>query len=117
MKYLCDNVKYPLISMKSGVEGRVIVKFVVNTDGNVSDATIVGSASRNLSQKELDRIATYKRDGNEADDEPGVRIGDACNALDDEAIRVVSSTKWIPGKNKDKPVRVYFTLPIHFKLQ
>ena len=117
MKYLCDNVKYPLISMKSGVEGRVIVKFVVNTDGNVSDATIVGSASRNLSQKELDRIATYKRDGNEADDEPGVRIGDACNALDDEAIRVVSSTKWIPGKNKDKPVRVYFTLPINFKLQ
>ncbi|MDR3328447.1 MAG: energy transducer TonB, partial [Prevotellaceae bacterium] len=35
-----------------------------------------------------------------------------------EAIRVVKSMpKWIPGKQLGKPVRVYYTCPIIFKLQ
>jgi len=38
-------------------------------------------------------------------------------ALDNEAIRVIaSSPKWIPGKQRGKPVSVRFTFPIHFKL-
>ena len=117
MKYLSLNVKYPLIAMKAGVESKVVVKFVVNTDGTVSDATIIKSASGNRPQEELDRVVAYKHNGNEATDDPGVRTGDACNALDDEAVRVVNATKWTPGKNKGKPVRVYFTLPINFRLQ
>lgn len=117
MKYLSLNVKYPLIAMKAGVESKVVVKFVVNTDGTVSDATIIKSASGNRPQEELDRVVAYKHNGNEATDEPGVRTGDACNALDAEAVRIVNATKWTPGKNKDKPVRVNFTLPINFRLQ
>ena len=39
-------------------------------------------------------------------------------ALDHEAIRVVSSSpKWNPGKQRGKPARVIFTLPINFVLQ
>ncbi len=39
-------------------------------------------------------------------------------ALDAEAIRVVkSSPKWTPGKQRGKPVRVAYTIPIAFKLQ
>lgn len=42
-------------------------------------------------------------------------IGGGC---DDEAIRVVKAMpKWIPGKQRGKPVRVQFTLPIKFTLQ
>ena len=42
-------------------------------------------------------------------------IGGGC---DEEAIRVVKSMpKWSPGKQRGKPVRVRFNLPIVFKLQ
>ena len=37
--------------------------------------------------------------------------------LDEEALRVVKSMPpWIPGRQNDKPVRVYYTLPINFRL-
>ena len=39
-------------------------------------------------------------------------------SLDKEAIRVIKSMpKWKPGKQRGKPVRVKFTLPVNFKLQ
>lgn len=39
-------------------------------------------------------------------------------ALDQEAVRVVSSSpKWKPGEQRGKPARVQFILPIHFVLQ
>ena len=39
-------------------------------------------------------------------------------ALDNEAIRVIKTMpKWNPGKQRGKPVRVRFTLPVNFKLQ
>lgn len=42
--------------------------------------------------------------------------GDA--SLDKEAIRVIKSMpKWNPGKQRGKPVRVKYTVPVNFKLQ
>ena len=42
--------------------------------------------------------------------------GDA--SLDKEAIRVINSMpKWKPGKQRGKPVRVKYTIPINFRLQ
>jgi protein TonB len=39
-------------------------------------------------------------------------------SLADEAIRVLqSSPKWVPGKQRNKTVRVSFTLPVEFRLQ
>lgn len=39
-------------------------------------------------------------------------------SLDKEAIRVIRSMpKWSPGKQRGKPVRVKYTLPVNFKLQ
>lgn len=41
----------------------------------------------------------------------------AGSELDSEAVRIVSSSPdWEPGKQRDKPVRVKFTLPINFRL-
>lgn len=38
--------------------------------------------------------------------------------LDEEAIRVVKTLpKWTPGKQRGKPVRVWYTVPINFQLQ
>jgi len=37
---------------------------------------------------------------------------------DKEAVRLVESMpKWIPGKQNGKPVDVYYTLPVRFKLE
>ena len=42
--------------------------------------------------------------------------GDA--SLDKEAIRVIKSMpKWTPGKQRGKPVRVKYTVPVNFRLQ
>jgi TonB family protein len=42
-------------------------------------------------------------------------IGGGC---DEEALRVVKNMpRWKPGKQKGKPVKVWFTLPVNFKLQ
>lgn len=36
---------------------------------------------------------------------------------DKEAVRVIKSMpKWIPGKQNNEPVRVYYTLPVRFRL-
>ena len=43
MKYLQTNIKYPEQAKSNGVEGRVIVQFVVNKDGSISNDTVVRS--------------------------------------------------------------------------
>lgn len=48
MKYLADNVKYPVEAQKAKVEGRVIVQFVVEKDGTVTNAEVVSAASEML---------------------------------------------------------------------
>lgn len=40
MKWLSDNIKYPAEAAKNGIEGRVIVQFVIGSDGTVSDAVV-----------------------------------------------------------------------------
>lgn len=40
IKYLNTNIKYPTIAAESGVQGRVIVQFVVNKDGSIVDAVV-----------------------------------------------------------------------------
>jgi protein TonB len=38
-------------------------------------------------------------------------------SLTDEAIRVLSrSAKWVPGKQRNKPVRVFYTMPVVFNM-
>jgi len=85
MKWLSENIRYPVIAQENGIQGRVICQFVVNTDGSIVDIQVVR----------------------------GVHP-----SLDEEAVRVIKSMpKWIPGKQRGKPVRVRFTLPINFRLQ
>lgn len=40
-EYLQNNVKYPADAEKKKVEGRVLVTFVVNTDGSITDIEVV----------------------------------------------------------------------------
>lgn len=56
-----------------------------------------------------------ERDGSVTDVRVMRGIGGGC---DEEAVRVVKAMpKWIPGKQRNRPVRVQFNLPIRFTLQ
>ncbi len=37
MKFIMTNLKYPETCRKEGIQGRVVIKFVVNTDGSIVD--------------------------------------------------------------------------------
>ena len=41
MKYLGSNIKYPTISQETGSQGKVIVQFVVDRDGTISNPEVV----------------------------------------------------------------------------
>jgi TonB family protein len=41
IKYLNDNIRYPEIAQKEGIQGRVFVTFVVEEDGNLSDVKVL----------------------------------------------------------------------------
>jgi protein TonB len=84
-KYIANAIKYPVIAQENGIQGKVYVNFVVNTDGSVTNAKIARGVDP---------------------------------SLDKEALRVINSLpKWKPGKQRGKPVRVSFTVPINFVLQ
>lgn len=85
MKWLSRNVKYPEIALENNIQGRVMVKFVVERDGSTSNVEIARGVDP---------------------------------ALDKEAIRVVKAMpKWKPGKQRGKPVRCSFILPVQFRIQ
>lgn len=50
-KWITKNVIYPPIAMENGVQGRVMIQFIVNTDGSVSDVKVVKSIDRSLDQE------------------------------------------------------------------
>ena len=47
-QYLQKNIKYPSSAQEQGVKGTVLVQFVVEKDGKVSDVTIVRSVAKSL---------------------------------------------------------------------
>ena len=55
MKWLSDNMKYPPIAAENGVQGRVIVQFVVEKDGSVADVHVARSVDPSL-DKEAVRV-------------------------------------------------------------
>ena len=53
MKWLSKNMKYPTISQENGVQGRVIVQFVVNRDGSIVDAVVARGVDPYLDKEAL----------------------------------------------------------------
>lgn len=55
MQWLASNMKYPVIAAENGVQGRVIVQFVVEKDGRVTDVHVAKSVDPSL-DKEAARV-------------------------------------------------------------
>jgi protein TonB len=86
MQFIHDYLVYPNNARENNKQGKVVVKFIVNEDGSISDITTINN--------------------------PAIGFG-----LEEAAMNVVRKMpKWKPGRQNGKPVKVYFTLPISFKL-
>ena len=56
-KWVASNIKYPAIALENGIQGRVMIQFVVNTDGTVSNVSVVRGVDPNL-DKEAMRVVS-----------------------------------------------------------
>ena len=48
MKFLQVNIRYPKEAQTKGIQGRVIVQFVVNSDGSICDEKLIKSVDPQL---------------------------------------------------------------------
>lgn len=84
-KYVYENLIYNKEAIILGLEGRVIVKFIIDEEGRLVHPEIL---------RGVDPL------------------------LDDEVIRVLkNSPRWKPGKQRMRPVKVSFVIPVIFKIQ
>lgn len=55
MSYLNGNTKYPVVAQENGVQGKVIISFVVERDGSISDVRVARSVDPSL-DREAQRV-------------------------------------------------------------
>ena len=84
LRTIAQNLEYPVKAQEQGIQGRVIVKFVVEKDGSIGKTQITRSLSPECDQAAINAIKKLGR--------------------------------FIPGKQNGKAVRVWYTLPIMFRL-
>jgi TonB family protein len=85
--FLDATLSYPVQAREEGYQGRILVRFTVSEKGSTDNVEVVNPSAHPSLMK--------------------------------ESVRVVKLTNgnWKPGMQDDVPVKVYFTLPIMFKLE
>lgn len=53
VKYIATEMRYPKAARDAKVQGRVVVAFIIDTDGEVREAKIVNSISKELDEEAL----------------------------------------------------------------
>lgn len=86
VKFISDNLKYPTKCIEEGIEGRVIMSFIVEKDGSVGDI-------KEMKEGEAHPLLV----------EAASRV-------------IAIMPKWKPGKQRGQEVRVHFVMPINFKI-
>ena len=61
MKFLNANVHYPVNAQENGVQGRVIVSFIVKRDGSLTDVRIARSVDPNLDREAMRVVKSMPR--------------------------------------------------------
>lgn len=61
MKYLADNVKYPVDAQENGLQGRVVVSFVVERDGSITNVQAVRSVYPSLDSEAVRVVEAMPR--------------------------------------------------------
>ena len=89
LAFIYQNIVYPIVARENGNEGNVVVKFVVEKDGSVSNPEIMRNVEGGC--------------GEEA-----IRVINLMNTV---------GVVWKPGISKGDTVRSEFIVPIKFKLE
>lgn len=115
--YIAENLSYPEQALLKGVEGRVILSFVVDKEGKVvtgnDEYRSVDSEGKEIIKGinviEFEHTENSNQDNTEAEVE----------LLKKEAVRVVSNLGPFdkPGMKEGKAVAVRFTFPINYRLK
>lgn len=94
--YLKKETIYPEQAREDSIQGRVLLSFVVEKDGSISNPTVMKSSGNNRRNPEN---------------------SDLFDQLDAEALRVLSQMpKWNPGMDNGALCRVQYAIPINFRL-
>jgi protein TonB len=88
LEFVYDNIVYPEAARKAGIEGTIIVSFIITKKGSTKNPKIMRGI------------------GAECDAEV-IRI---INLMNEKGIQ------WIPGKQRGNPVDVRFNMPVKFRL-
>lgn len=51
MAWLRDNIKYPVVAAENGIQGKVIVQFVVGKNGSISNVKVLRSVDPSLDRE------------------------------------------------------------------
>ena len=61
MQFLTENVCYPEAALKAGVQGRVLVTFIVDTEGRVNNAKVVKKVNDDLDAEAIRVVGSMPR--------------------------------------------------------
>ncbi|MCK5907629.1 MAG: energy transducer TonB, partial [Flavobacteriales bacterium] len=53
MNHVIENFKYPEEAQKHGIQGKVIVKFVIQKDGSIDDISVLRGVSEELDNEAI----------------------------------------------------------------
>lgn len=61
MQYISDNIRYPEPDLQMDIQGRVMVGFTIDENGNVNDIHIIRGLSRTLDEESIRVVRKLKR--------------------------------------------------------
>jgi protein TonB len=115
MQFVAKNAKYPVAAEEYGVQGRVMVRFIVEKDGSISNVNAIKVKDPGNGQEIV--VVAIKPDMTEEQRQNVEGQNRGLQALKDESARVVKMMpKWIPGKQNGQTVRVHYFIPVIYRL-
>jgi periplasmic protein TonB len=116
-KFIATHVSYPKLAREAGMVGKIIIRFVVEKDGSVSNPVALKVISNKLMISEFVQ-ADFKKRKKEFTEKEEQAIEVIEQTLVEEAKKVIlMSPKWNSGYQKGEAVRTYLTLPVTFRLE
>jgi len=58
MQFLRNNIRYPVLAIENNIQGRVVLQFIVNTDGSIVDIQVVRSIDPLLDREAIRVVQT-----------------------------------------------------------
>jgi len=115
MQYVAQNIRYPKIATENGVQGRVLVQFVIEKDGSLSNFAVVKKSGDIITKNAQSGITVNALGSATEENKISQEAFDALNA---EALRVLRGMpNWTPAKQRGQTVRMKYTLPVTFRLE